>query len=89
MEDNVKSEVRQFILKKFPLAKKQNVSDDGALLESGMLDSQGVLEVVNFIEQQYSMVVSDEDLVPENFQSIDRIAGFVRGRMNGAPLVQH
>ena len=73
--------VREFILKQFPLARKHRVKDSDHLLESGMLDSVGVLEIVSFIEQKYGVAVSDEDLVPENFQTIDRIAGFVRSRM--------
>ena len=81
MENNVNSNVRQFVFKKFPLARKQQVKDSDALLESGMLDSQGVLEVVEFIEQKFSISVADEDLVPENFQTIARISAFVQSKM--------
>jgi len=70
--------VREFIFKKFPLARKQAMKDSDALLESGMLDSQGVLEVVTFIEEKFSINVVDDDLVPENFHTIDRIAAFVQ-----------
>jgi len=48
-----------------------------------MLDSQGVLEVLTFIEKRYSIMASDEDLVAENFQTIDRIAAFVRSKTGG------
>jgi acyl carrier protein len=75
-----RTEVRQFILRKFPLARKQNIQDSDALLESGMLDSQGVLEVVTFLEQEFSISVADEDLSAENFQTIDQIAVFVKGK---------
>jgi acyl carrier protein len=80
MGKNLHTDVRQFILKKFPLARKQQVKDSDALLESGMVDSQGVLEVVNFIEQEFSITVADDDLVPENFQTIERIAAFVQSK---------
>ena len=76
--NNLGANVRQFILKKFPLARKQQIKDSDALLESGMLDSQGVLEVVTFIEQEFPIIVEDEDLVPENFHTIDRIVAFIR-----------
>jgi acyl carrier protein len=69
--------LREFILKRFPLARKHQIKNSDPLLESGMLDSMGVLEVVTFIEHEYSIGVSDEDLVPENFQNIDRIAAFI------------
>ncbi len=73
--------VRKFILKQFPLARHHQVKDSDPLLESGILDSLGVLEVVAFIEQEYSIHVSDDDLVLENFRSIDRIAAFILSRM--------
>jgi acyl carrier protein len=75
--EGLHTEIRQFILKKFPLARKQQLQNSDALLESGMLDSQGVLEVVTFVEETFSIIVADEDLVPENFQTIERIAAFV------------
>jgi acyl carrier protein len=77
MDRDLNRDVRNFILKKFPLARKQQIKDPDMLMESGILDSQGVLEVVAFIEQEFSIPVMDEDLVPENFQTIDRIAGFI------------
>jgi acyl carrier protein len=77
---DLRTNVRQFILGKFPRARKQGVKDSDALLESGMLDSQGVLEVVTFIEQEFSISVADEDLVPENFQTINQIVSFVLGK---------
>jgi acyl carrier protein len=72
--------IREFILKQFPLARKNRINNSDPLLESGMLDSMGVLEVVTFIEHEYSIAVSDDDLVPENFHSIDRIAAFIQGK---------
>lgn len=80
MEKDVNTEIRKFVLAKFPLARKKQVKDSDSLLESGIVDSQGVLEVVTFIEQEFSIVVADDDLVPENFQTIDLIAGYIRNR---------
>jgi len=73
-------DVRKFVLDVFPLARKQRIQNSDALLESGIVDSQGVLEVVAFIERKYSIVVTDEELVPENFQTIDRIAAFISNK---------
>lgn len=80
LNTNLNADIRQFIVKKFPLARKRQIQDSDALLETGMLDSQGVLEVVGFIEQEYAITVADDDLVAENFQSIDRIASFVQSK---------
>jgi len=73
-------QIRDFILKKFPLARKRGVKESDLLLESGILDSMGVLEVVHFIEQEFKTQVSDEELVPENFQSIDRLVSFLQSK---------
>ena len=75
-------QIREFILDKFPLARKQQLKDSDALLESGILDSLGVLDLVHFIEQKFSITVADDDLVPENFQTIDRIAIFIGNKSN-------
>ena len=80
MEKDLNTEIRQFIVKKFPLARKRQLQDSDPLLETGMLDSQGVLEVVGFIEETFSITIADDDLVPENFQNIARIAAFVESK---------
>jgi acyl carrier protein len=74
--------VREFILKQFPLARKHRIKNSDHLLENGVLDSVGVLEIVAFVEQEYGFGVSDEDLVPENFQTIDHIAAFIQSKTN-------
>jgi len=72
------TQLREFILQKFPLARKRGVKDGDLLLENGILDSMGVLELVHFIEQEYGILVSDEELEPDNFQSIDKLAAFIQ-----------
>jgi acyl carrier protein len=76
--NHLNTQIRNFILEKFPLARKQQLKDSDALLESGILDSLGVLDLVSFVEQEFSVVVADDELVPENFQTIDRIAVFIQ-----------
>ena len=78
--DSLNIDVRSFILKKFPLAQKRQIKNSDSLLESGILDSQGVLEIVTFLEENLSILVVDDDLLPENFQSIDRIVAFVQSK---------
>jgi len=78
--NHLHTQVRQFILEKFPLARKQQLKDSDALLESGILDSLGVLDLVAFIEKEFCISVADEELVPENFQTIDRLVAFIQGK---------
>jgi acyl carrier protein len=67
--------VRRFLEESFPLVKK--IGSDSLLLGTGLLDSLGILEVVSFLEREFHIIVSDEELVPENFQTIKSIAAFV------------
>jgi acyl carrier protein len=80
MPSTLNTDVREFIIRQFPLARKRGIKDTDALLEGGILDSQGVLEVVTFIEQEYGISVPDDDLVPDNFQSVERITAYVESR---------
>jgi acyl carrier protein len=79
--NHTNTKIREFILKKFPLARKRQLKDSDALLESGVLDSLGMLDMVQFIEKEFSVALSDDELTPENFQTIDRIAAFIRTKI--------
>jgi acyl carrier protein len=60
------------------------VGDDDGLLSNGVLDSLGILEVVTFVEQEFAITIIDDELVPENFQSISRLGVFVQAKLNGS-----
>ncbi len=72
-----RDQIRQFIFDKFPLAKSRGLEDSSQLLEEGVLDSLGILELVDYLQSELSVSVEDDDLVPENFASIDAITTFV------------
>lgn len=69
--------IREFILKSFPLARKAGLKNNDKLLETGMIDSLGVLDLVHYLEEEFSVVISDEDLQPENFDSVESVTAFV------------
>jgi acyl carrier protein len=75
-------QIRKFVLDKFPLARKQQIKDSDPLLESGVLDSLGVLDLVSFVEQEFSVNVADDELVPENFHSVETLACYVERKTN-------
>jgi len=79
-DDQIKPKIKTFIFEKFPLARRQQLKDGDPLLESGILDSLGVLDLVHFAEQEFSIHIADEELTPENFQSVDCISRFVRSK---------
>lgn len=70
--------IHNFLMEKFPLARKSGIARDTALLEKGILDSLGILDVVSFLESEFSITISDEELVPENFQNLSALSSFVR-----------
>lgn len=72
-----RDQIRQFIFEKFPLAKSRGLEDSSQLLEEGVLDSLGILELVDYLQSELSVSVEEDDLVPENFASIDAITTFV------------
>lgn len=77
IENGIRSHIRAFVLEKFPQAKKRDLRDDLMLLESGIIDSLGVLDVVQFLEETFSIKIDDEDLTPENFGTVQAMASFV------------
>ena len=81
MQDNtVRTHIKDFIWQHFPLARTRKIVDTDNLLEKGILDSLGILEVVMFIEYEFHIILNDDDLVSENFQSICSMAAFVQRR---------
>ena len=68
---------RTYITSNFYVADPQALADTDSLLDAGIIDSTGVLDLIGFIEQQFGVTVADEELVPENLDSISRLAAFV------------
>jgi acyl carrier protein len=75
--DSVHVVLHQFVVTNF-LFDNGDVADDASLLGEGIIDSTGVLELVTFVEKQFGIEVADEELVPENFDSIAGLSAFVR-----------
>ena len=82
MED-FKTAVRQFIIENFLFEEDENLKDDTSFLENGIIDSTGVLEMVTFLEETYDIHVEDEDMIPENLDSLEAIANYITRKKNG------
>jgi acyl carrier protein len=76
----VEDRIRDFVLKQFPVARKNGVKPGDKWLETGLLDSLGILDLVHFLEEEFSIHVSDEELSPENFESLSAVVSFVDGK---------
>lgn len=82
MNDQLK--IREFITTNFFVADAAGLSDGASLLELGVVDSTGVLEIMAFLEKTFGVTVEDDEIVPDNLDSIDRIATFVARKRAGA-----
>jgi acyl carrier protein len=76
--------VRQFILKNFLFTDDASALADGhSLIQSGVVDSTGVLELITHLEESLSIRIPPEDMVPANFDSIDAICAYLARRTGG------
>jgi len=58
-------------------------SNDVSFLEEGIVDSLGVMELVSFVEDQFGVSVDDQDITPDNFDSVTRLAAYIQYKLNG------
>jgi acyl carrier protein len=72
--------IRQFISTNFYVADPTALKEDSSFLDLGVIDSTGVLEVVAFLESDFSITVDDLEIVPENFDSIANLTRFIEGK---------
>jgi acyl carrier protein len=75
---DIRSTVRVFLKDKAP--KGVNFSDSDNLLTKGVIDSLRMLDMISFLESQYRLKVDEDDLMPENFESVEAIARFIEQR---------
>ena len=76
----LEAEILAFVYDHFPVARKKAVTKEDSLLESGIIDSLGIMEIVNFLVEEKAVEIDEDDLVPENFDSVTHIAQLVRKR---------
>lgn len=75
---DLKNEIRDFILENFMMGMEENeLNDSDSLLDKGIIDSTGVLELVGFIEEKYQFTIEDDELVPDNLDSVNNLVKFI------------
>jgi len=78
----IESDIRKFIMENFLWDEEVSFSEEDSLLEKGIIDSTGILELVAFIEETYQFKIKDEELNPENLDSIKNISQFIQNKVN-------
>jgi acyl carrier protein len=82
---SVEAKVRGYILENLLFSSNDaELPNDASLLERGIIDSTGVLEIILFLEEEFGVSIKAEQMLPENFDSVDNIVRFV-DRLQGAP----
>lgn len=76
-----REKVRAFLFEKFPACQKNELKDNESLIETGIVDSMGMLELVVFVESDFGIEVEEMDLVPENFESVEALSKFVESKL--------
>lgn len=77
MSADLKEKIRSFIISNFYVSDPASLQDDMSLLDAGIVDSTGVLEIITFIESEFGVTVEDAEMLPENLDAVNHIAAYV------------
>jgi acyl carrier protein len=78
----IKEKVKTFIRESFLFDSSAKIRDEDSLLEEGILDSTGVLELILYLEEEFGIKIEDEEIIPENLDSVRSIENLIQ-RKNG------
>lgn len=81
MPTPITEQIRQFLVEHFPSARNRTLGEDEHLLANGIVDSLGILDLVGYLEREFGITITDDDLVPEHFESLSRMSRFVQDRL--------
>jgi len=79
--------VRAFVIENYLFGEEGKLGNDDSFLESGIIDSTGVLELVRFLEATFGIKVADEELVPDNLDSLNKIVAFLQAKLPSSATV--
>jgi acyl carrier protein len=78
---DIEVQIRQYVCENFILGQEElKLADHHSFLDSGIIDSTGILELVAFIEESFAIEILDEEMIPENLDSISNAANFIRSK---------
>jgi acyl carrier protein len=87
MTIDTKQSIREFVETSFLFREgRERLGDDESLLGAGLIDSTGILELVSYLESAFGIVVQDEEIVPENLDSVGQIAAYVEMKHAAQPM---
>ena len=78
-----KDRVRTFVVENFLFGEGEDLKEDTSFLDEGIIDSTGILELVDFLEEEFEISIDDEELIPENLDSLNNVSAYVDKKKNG------
>ena len=77
----MKAKLRKFIESNFYVPEGEPLPDDGSLLDRGVVDSTGVLELIGFLQDEFGIEVADSEMIPDNLDSISKIEAYLTRKL--------
>jgi acyl carrier protein len=84
----IEDRIRQFIFHNLYFAENNSLRDEDSFLETGVIDSMGVMELVAFVQAEFGVPVDQKEVVVENFDSVGKLAGFIRRKLGPEAAVE-
>ena len=81
-QNGTQQKIREFIVENFLFGSDDGLEDKTSFLESGIIDSTGILELVTFLEEEFEISVEDEELIPENLDSIVNVVNYLENKLH-------
>ena len=80
---DIKQDVREYIINNFLFGDEENsFNDDDSFMENSILDSTGILDIILFIEEKYGIKIEDNEILPQNLDSLNNLEKFIKTKMN-------
>jgi len=74
--------IKEFIIENFLFGDGENLQDDASFLDNGIIDSTGILELITFLEEKFGISVKDDELIPDNLDSLTKVAGYLERKLH-------
>jgi acyl carrier protein len=74
--------IRRFVIDNYLFGEEGKLADEDSFMETGIIDSTGILELVRFLESTYGIKLTDEELIPDNLDSVNKIVSFIQAKQS-------
>lgn len=81
-QQSVRKDIKDFIVESFMFGSDdQAFADSDSFMEKGIVDSTGILELTSFVEEKFGITIEDDEMIPDNLDSVDNLAGFIARKL--------